>query len=304
MIYRNYLGLDLQSRTMRAVSLRRMGKSGVGLTGGRMLGLEDGILLPSFRSPNILDISRFIDSLHELLDPLAKREERISLALPEQSGVLFMAEIESILKSKKEGVEILKWQFRDKLPPDIDVQLDYQVVDRDETGRQKLLVAGMAMDVLKQYEEVLSEAGYGAEVIGFRSMALFNFYRSRFDVGENVALIQVEDDTLNFQYYQNRVLMFYRSRFIDDDVENIYRELSRTLAGEKERFSGMHKASVYLHSNWQKRDQLLPIIDSLFAREPILLDPSVEKMSQEVLSLPDPQARSLATAVGAAERLM
>ena len=175
---------------------------------------------------------------------------------------------------------------------------------RDETGRQKLLVAGMSMDVLRQYEEVLGEAGYGAEIIGFRSMALFNFYRSRFDVGENVALIQVEDNTLNFQYYQNRVLMFYRSRIIEDDAENIYRELSRTLAGEKERLTGMQKASVYLHTNWQERDELLPIIDNLFAREPILLDPPVEKMSQETLSLSDRQSRSLATAIGAAERLM
>jgi len=160
------------------------------------------------------------------------------------------------------------------------------------------------MDVLHQYEEILNEVGYGAEIIGFRSMALFNFYRSRIDVGDNVALIQIEDNTLNFQYYQNRILMFLRSRIIEDDVDNIYRELSRTIAGEKERFAGLPKASVYLHSNWQDREELFPIIDNLFAKEPVLLDPPIGIMSQDTLSLPERNSRALATAIGAAERLI
>ena len=139
MIYRNYLGLDLLPRAMRAVALRRHGKSTM-LTGGRLLGLDEGILTPSFRNPNIIDINRFIEGLQEILDPLAAKEERLSIALPEQSGLMLLAEIESVLKSKSEGIEVLKWQLREKLPDNVDLQIDYQVLARDETGRQKVLV--------------------------------------------------------------------------------------------------------------------------------------------------------------------
>ncbi len=303
MIFRNYLGLDIQPQALRAVSLRRSGKA-MTLTGGRLLGLDAEVLVPSFRNPNIRDIGRFVDGLHELLDPLAAGEERLSLALPEQCGIVLLAEIETVLKSKAEGIDVLKWQLREKLPADVELQLDYQVLDRDDSGRQKVLLAGMAVDVLRQYEEVIDQAGYGAEMIGFRSMALFNYYRPRFDAGDNLTLVHVEDDTLNLHYYQAGILSFQRSRIVGANIENVYREINRSLAGESEKLVGIERAAVYLHSNRDDRDEILRMIGSLFAQEPVLLNPAIEKLCTEPLALTDRQARSLVTAIGAAERLM
>ena len=303
MIYRNYLGLDIQPEAMRAVSLRRSGKS-TALAGGRLLGMEEGVLTPSFRNPNIGNIQLFIDNLHEVLDPLSGNEERISLALPEQCGIFLLAEIETILKSRAEGVDVLKWQLREKLPEDVDLQLDYQILSRDETGRQKVLVAGIAMDVLRQYEEVLAQAGFGAELIGFRSMALFNYYRPRIDTGDNFVLIQVDESSLNFQYYLNGTLVFHRSRQVGRDIENIYREINRSLAGEKDKLSGIHRAAIYLHTSREEQDEIQGVVNTLFSSEPVLLKPALEKMSREPLTLTDRQSASLVTAIGAAERLM
>ncbi len=303
MIYRNYLGLDIQPRTVRAVALQRHGTSAT-LSGGRLLGLDEGVLVPSFRNPNIVDTGRFVDGLHEILDPLAGKEERLSVALPEQSGILLLADVESVLKSKSEGIEVLKWQLREKLPEDVDLQIDYQVLDRDETGRQKVLVAAMSVDVLQQYEDVINQAGYGAELIGFRSMALYNYYRPHFDADESFVLLSVEDDALSFHYYLNNRLTFHRSRIVGGDIADIYREINRSLAGEKERMTGLSRASVYLHTNREDQDQLCQTLESLFASELSLLKPALEKLSMEPLTLTDRQSRSLVTAIGAAERLM
>lgn len=303
MIYRNYLGLDIQPQAMRAVALRRTGKKTT-LSGGRLLGLEEGVVVPSFRHPNIRDIDRFIANLQEILDPLASGEERISLALPEQCGILLLEDVESVLKSKNEGIEVLKWQLREKLPEGVELQLDYQVIDRDENGRQKVLVAGMSVDVLQQYEEVLNQAGYGAELIGFRSMALYNYYHPRVDMGENFALIHAEDESVSFYYYQNGALLFHRSRNVGKDIENLYREINRSLAGEAEKLSGLNRAAVYLHTNREDQDELLQILGPLFANEPQLLKASIEKLTVEPLTLTDRQSVSLVTAIGAAERLM
>ena len=303
MIYRTYLGLDLQPQAMRAVALRRQGKA-TALVGGRLLGLDEGVLVPSFRNPNICDIDRFIDNIHEILDPLASNEDRLSLALPEQTGIFLLAEVESALKSKAEGIDVLKWQLREKLPADMNLQLDYQILERDETGRQKVLVACMSMDVLEQYEEVINQAGYGAELIGFRSMGLFNYYRKRLDPGDSFALIQVEDSSMSFQFYHDRTLAFHRARDIGNDIENVYREISRSLAGEKERLSGLNRAPVYLHTNWDEKIELQQAMSSLFVNEPVLLNPSIEQLTEESLALTEKQSLSLVTAIGAAERLM
>jgi len=302
-IQRNYLGLDLQPQAMRAVSLRRSNK-GMTLVGGRILGMEEGVIVPSFRNPNIKNITRFVDNLHELLDPLAAGEERIALALPEQCGIVLLEEVEAVLKSKREGVEVLRWQLRDKLPADVDLQLDYQTLSRDESGRQKVLIAAMAYDVLHQYEEVINQAGFGAELIGFRSMALYNYYRPRVELGENCVIIQVEDEHLGFQVYQGGLLVFQRSRVVGTEIENIYREINRSLAGETGNLPGLNRANVFLHSNRENPGELIEMMQSLFVQVPVLLHPAVERMSAAPLLLNDRQAVSLATAVGAAERLI
>ncbi|PLX80429.1 MAG: hypothetical protein C0615_00870 [Desulfuromonas sp.] len=288
---------------MRAVALRHHRKSAT-LIGGRLLGLDEGVLTPSFRNPNINDIHLFIEGIREVLDPLAGGEQRVSLALPEQSGIQFLVDVESVLKSKAEGIEVLKWQLRDKLPDDVPLQLDYQILSRDESGRQRILLAGVSKDVLEQYEEVLNQAGYGAEMIGFRNMGLFNYYRSRFDTGENFVLIQIEDNNLNFQYYQNHMLSFHRSRVVGNNIEDVFREIRRSLAGEGEKMVGLSRASVYLHTNWEWTETMQDALSNLFANEPVALNPTIEKLSAEPLSLTERQSRSLVTAIGAAERLM
>lgn len=303
MIYRTYLGLDLQPQAIRAVALKRQRKSTT-LAGGRLLGLDEGVLVPSFRSPNICDVERFIDNVHEVLDPLTENEDRLSLALPEQAGLFLMVDVETPLKSKSEGIDVLKWQLRDKLPEELNLQIDYQILDRDETGRQKVFVVCMSVDVLQQYEDVINQAGYGAELIGFRSMGLFNYYRPRFDTGDNFALVHVEDGSLTLQYYQNHILTFHRSRQVGTDIENVFREISRSLAGEKEKLVGLDRAEVYLHTNWDDKEELQQALSQLFRSEPELLRPSIEKMTEESLALTEKQALSLVTAIGAAERLM
>lgn len=118
-------------------------------------------LSPSFRRENILDQDAFVSALREVLDPISGAEERLSLALPERAGRILLTQVETALVNKAEGVEILKWQLRDTLPADGALQLDYQILDRDESGRQHVLVSCITEEVLKQYEDCFNLAGYG-----------------------------------------------------------------------------------------------------------------------------------------------
>ena len=304
MIYRTYIGLDLQANMMRAVSMQRRGMS-LTLTDGRLIGLEQGVLSPSFRRENILDSEAFVAAVREVLDPISGVEERVSLALPERSGRILLTQVDTPLVNKSEGIEILKWQLRDALPADGELQLDYQIVDRDESGRQHVIVTCIAEDLLKQYEDCLNLAGYGAEKIGFRCLCQFNYYHNRLGSDADYVLILSEGQSLVMQVYQSGVPVYHRACETAVDAESVYRELSRVLSGERSRLGGLRRESIYLHSDLIDNDELLNVLKSVFEKESIfLLDPELSRLGSPLLSIDESQARSLITSVGAAELLM
>lgn len=304
MIRRTYLGLDVRPGELRAVALRRRGR-GSALQGGRVLPLAEGVLAPSAREPNIRDLRRFVDGLHEVLGPLAGREERVALSLPESAGRVVLTEVETAFKSKAEGVEILKWQLKGSLPFDPrEMQLDYQVLEKGETGRYRLAVALMARQVLDQYEEVFAGAGYSPAVIDFHPLHLYNYYRPRLDLGDAFVLVGAEDGELSLQYFQEQVLAFHRVRGGAGEPTQVFRELSRALVGCRDQFSAFRRAAVFVHSDWPETAPLLEAVRAAFERDVVLLDPHLDRLASAPLDLPAPQARGLAAAVGAAERMM
>lgn len=304
MIYRTYIGLDLQANVMRAVSMQRRGMS-LTLKDGRLIGLEQGVLSPSFRRKNILDTEAFVAAVHEVLDPISGAEERVSLALPERAGRILLAQVDTPLVNKAEGVEILKWQLREALPAEGEIQLDYQIVDRDESGRQNVIVTCVAEEVLKQYEDCLSLAGYGAEKINFRCLCQFNYYHNRLGADADYVLILSEGQSLVIQVYQAGVPVYHRACETAGDNESVYRELSRVLSGERSRLGGLRRESIYLHSDQIDNAELLNVLKSVFERDSIfLLDPELSRLGSPSLSIDESHARSLITSVGAADLLM
>jgi type IV pilus assembly protein PilM len=303
-IRRTYLGLDIRTRELRTVALHRKGRSS-SLAGGRIISLAEGVVAPSFREPNILNFRSFTDSLHEVLGPLAGREERIALSLPESAGRILLTEVETAFKTKEEGSEVLRWQLKSSVPFEpSDIRLDYQVLEKSDTGRQRLVVELISGKVLEQYEEVITEAGYNPTMVDFHSLNLYNYYRPRLDLGENFILVGIEGGTLSFQFFQSRTLAFHRVREVEANPGKVFRELNLTLVGCREKYSGFRRAAVFMHSDWEENGPLLEALTSAFERDVVLLDPHLERLTPASLDLPPWRSRSLAAAVGAAERMM
>lgn len=304
MIRRIYLGLDLGPEEIRAVALRRQGRSAA-LAGGRLLTLDRQVLVPNAREPNIRDRRRFIDSVREVLDPLAGREDRVALSLPEASGRLLFTDIEAPFRNLEEGREILKWQLKQSLPDEARaVQLDFQVIGRSETGRVRLLVALIGRPVLDQYEEVLAEAGYGAQLVDFHPLNLHNFYRPRLASGSDWTLVAIEQGNLSLQFFKGQAPVLLRTVQTDRDPARIFQEVSRTLASLGDHAAGLQRAPVYLHCDWPDSAAASEPVGAAFGRELTLLDAHLEDLAAGSLDLPDWRTRSLAAAIGAATRLM
>ncbi len=304
MIFRTYLGLDVRPGELRAVALRRRGK-GTTLTGGRIFDLAPGVLTPGLREPNIRDPRRFVEGVREVLAPLAGREERIALCLPETSGRVLLLETDTVFKSRSEGLEIVRWQLRNTLPGDLrDLQLDYQVLERGDSGRTRLVAALLSRPVLSQFEELLAEAGFAAAIIDFQSLHLYNYYRPRLEPGEDFVLIGVEGGLLSLQLFQGGILTFHRTRETAAEPPRIFQELRRSLAGGQEHHAALGRAPVYLHCDWEVREPVLEAVKSIFEKEVILLDPHLERLLPAQAQFSRSQAVRLVAAVGAAERMI
>lgn len=306
MIRRTYPALDITSGgELRSVSLHRKGR-GISLAGGRVISLKQGTLSLSLREPNVLEPRRFAEAVGEVLDPLAAGEERIALSLPDSVGRVLLTETESAFKSKKEGVEILKWQLKNSLPGDpAAVRLDYQVLKKSDTGRYTLAVSLIANRVLHQYEELLDEAGYHAVVVDFHSLHVYNYYRPRLDLGEDFILVGVEGGGLSIHFFQGGVLVFHRAREVQTSPLRVFQELSRSVVGCHENFPAFRRAAIFLHCDWPDRQPVVDAVRSAFERvEVVQLEPHLERLAPASVQTAAGSLRSLVAAVGAAERLL
>lgn len=302
MIRRTYVGLALGGEQLTAVALQRS-RPAVRLTGVRREALAGAIEL-SGKQPNVTDPRRFVEALRRTLDPLAGGEERVSLSLPDRVGRIYLLETESAFKTRQEGVDILKWRLKGSLPaPPQQVQLDYQILERRDDGRQRLIVAAIAHPVLEQFEELIETAGRQAVQIDFHSLSLYNYYRPRLDLGEEFLLIGMEQNQLSMMYFAGRVLAYQRVREISPEPEQLFRELSRSLVDASATYPAMQRCPVFAHFDAGLTETLRDVLVSTLEREVHVLDPQLKRFTGEA-TIGLPANGTVLAAIAAAEQLM
>lgn len=301
---RTYLGLDIRPDELRLVTMQRRGKQRL-LTGGRLLALDSGILQVGTRTPNISDLGLFAERLREILDPVAAKEERISVGLPDGAGRQLVTEVETAFKSRQEGQDILRWQLKSSLPTEPqDTHLDYQVLSQEDTGRYRLLVAVIARAVIEQYEAAFDQAGYQAVMLDFHSANLYNWYRHVAEMGNDFVLLAIDGASLSFRYMVDGLVVFQRSRHVGRDAEKMFQELNRSLSGARDQHPEISRALVYLHNDWQQDASLLSAAETVFEKDISPILPRFDHFGAVDFGVPGWRTRGLAGAAGAAERMM
>ena len=305
MLHRTYLGLEIRQQGLRAIAVQRRGKN-IALVGGQTLALAETVLQPGFSELNIAQPGPFVNAVKELLIPLAKRDNRIAVALPDCSGQLFLLDIETPFKNRVEGSEMIRWHLKDLLPVQSNrVALDFQILQETESGQKRVLVAVITRDVLAQYENLLEESGYAAAVVDFHSLALYNAYRMKIDLGRDFILIGVDGGQLSLLIFVNQILTFSRVRPISHDPRQVFQELSRSLVNYRHELSAFNRLTVYLHSDWPDHETLFPAVDSAFDQDVHRLTSPVSKlMNGHQLSFAGAEASDMAAALGVAERMI
>jgi type IV pilus assembly protein PilM len=300
---RFYVGVDVQPAGLFFAVLQR-NRPHTRLVGLRFESLE-GVLEASSRKPNVHDARRFVEGLRRGIDALAGQEERIALSLPDRSGRIYLTDIDSPFKSYDEGVEVLKWRLKTNLPaPPAQVQLDYQLFDKREDGRQRCIVAALAKPVLEQYEDLVNEAGRHAVQIDFHSLNLYNYYRPRLDLGDEFVLVSLEERMLSIQYVLGHSLCYQRVRESRMSPERAFREINRTLVEAYASFPSMKRCAVFAHVDPALRAEIDQLLSSAFERDVKCLDPGLKRFSGEGRTGGLQPVGAVVAALGAAERMM
>ena len=295
--------MDIQSDGLYLATLQR-NRPNNRLVGLRFESLE-GVMEISSRQPNIRDARRFIEGLRRGVKALAGEEERVAMSLPDRCGRIFLTDVDAPFKSHSEGVDILKWKLKANLPAaPAQVQLDYQVIDKRDDGRQRCIVAAISKVVLEQFEDLVQEADRHAISIDFHSLNLYNYYRPRLDLGEEFILVSLEKGLLCIQYILGRGLSYYRSRVIKMTPEKAFREITRTLVEAYEAFPAMRRCSVFAHVDPGLEGDLKDLLSVAFDREVKCLDPALKRFTGEARTGGLQPTGSVIAALGAAERLI
>lgn len=305
MLRRTYLGLEIRQHELRAIAVQRRGKN-IALIGGQVVALPEAVLQPGFKVANVTQPEQFVAALQGLLEPLAKRDSRIAVSLPDRTGQLFLLELENPFKNRSEGAELLRWHLKDKLPTQPKrVALDFQVLEENESGHKRILAAVIAQDVLSQYESLFEQAGYAATIIDFHSLALYNSYRTKIDLGRDFILIGVDGCQLSILVFVNQVLNFCRAKETSQEPQKIFQELSRSLVNYRNTQPAFSRMAVYLHSDWQDQDNLFTAVASAFDQKvQWLVSPVSKLMNGHQFAFTGAEASGMAAALGVAERLI
>ncbi len=305
MLGRNFIGLEIRRQGLRAVSLKRRGRHRT-LCGGQTLQFSEGVVSPTARELNVIDPEVFIDGIKEVLLPLAGREERVALCLPDASGHIFLLDIDTPFKNRQQGIDIIRWQLKEKLPDNYrTIEIDYQVLGTRESSSQLVLVSVIDKAIRNQYEELLTTAGFSVSLIDFQSLQIYNCYKSKVDMGNDFVFVALNQRQLNVLSVQNGMLDFHRSKAGMADPEAVFQEINRSLVTYRSEHNVYSRSTLFLQSDCEEQQNLSDAVASAFDREVQRLpSPLTTLAGQKNLTLSTAEAAGMAAAIGAAESLM
>ena len=301
---RAYIGLDIGASSLRAVSLQKK-RGTFSISRCRVAPFPmQKVFSSSATETNRFDKKLLTDSLASLLDSFADGEERVALSLPESMGRLILTEVDTAFKSKPEGRDFLRWRLKKLLPLDpADIHLDYQVLNKSGAP-QKVLVSMASRQMVEQLEEIFDEAGFFISVIDFHALNAFNYYHPLFEGENNFCFICYEDGILNFLYFADQALSYFRSRSIAGNNDTLFHEIQRSIIDCRNGHAEILLNPLFFHADGNLDTNLYSFLNSFFSGRTVFLEAGLENFFHKQPDFPPAISQTLVAAVGAAKRLM
>lgn len=260
----------------------------------------------SLREENVLNPKAFVAALRELHLKLPPHGRQVSLSLPDSTGRTMLLDIETRFKSRDEGAEIIRWKLKKSYPFDInEAHLDYQVIQEKETGEVSLLVSLIALPVVRQYEDLLVEAGLEPNRIDFTTFNLYTLFSQRLDLSENSILVTCHDGVVGILIFYNGKLEFCRIKELSGGISEpnrIFREINSSVLIFSEKFSGHSPTEAFCVYSEADAGGFSALVSEATGIDPVLLDAEKVVVRDNSPLTDGKTLRRYAAALGAAAR--
>jgi len=260
----------------------------------------------SLREENVLNPKAFVATMRELHLKLPPHDRQVSLSLPDSTGRTMLLDMETRFKSRDEGAEIIRWKLKKNYPFDInEAHLDYQVIQEKETGDVSLLVSLIARPVVRQYEDLLVEAGLEPSRIDFTTFNLYALFAQRLDLSENALLVTCHYGVVGILIFYNGRLEFCRVKELSGGISEpnrIFREINSSFLIFTEKFPGHSPTEAFCVYSEADAEAFSALVSEATGIAPVLLDAERVILRDNCPVIDGKTLRRYAAALGAAAR--
>lgn len=230
----------------------------------------------SIKETNIADPAVLQPLLAEAYARLGTDLKRVSLSIPDLAGRIMMLEMDTLPKSRAEGIEHVKWKLKKSFPVDLnDMHLDYQPLATNEQGGAKVIAAVISKGVISGYEDLFIAAGLEPAFIDFSTFNLYRLFAEKLEIQDDLTLVFLFRGNLTVMVFQDGLLDFHRSKSVAGsagDPVKLYREVNSSLLVYSDSRGGVKPQRIFYFSAPAERHLLRSVIFEAAGLEPLLID--------------------------------
>jgi type IV pilus assembly protein PilM len=260
----------------------------------------------SLRENNVQNPAAFVAAIRELYLKLLTNVRHVSVSLPDSTGRVILLDVETRFKSRDEGADIIRWKLKKNFPFDVnEAHLDYQVIKEKETGEISLLVSLIARQVVRQYEDLLAEAGLEPNRIDFTTFNLYHLFSQRLELAENFFVITCHGGMLGIMIFYDGMLEFCRTKELQDNMlesNRLFRELNSSFLVYQEKNPSHSSTEAFCIYSADDAEEFCALVAETTGLEPVLMDVERVVNRGKAPGVDKKTLRTLTAALGAAAR--
>jgi type IV pilus assembly protein PilM len=218
------VGIDIGSRTVKAVEIRRKGNH------AEVERVGTGTLPPdAIVDGEVMDREVVVECLQDILRENGFRSRHVASAISGRSVIVKRITLESM--SAEEAGEVIYWEAEQHVPYGIDeVSLDFQILGPTPEGKMDVLLVAAKRDTVEMHTSLLRDAGLLPFVVDVDSLAVQNAFEANYDSEreEKILLLNVGASVTNVNLLTGGAPLFTRDLSVAGNafIEEIQRVLS------------------------------------------------------------------------------
>jgi type IV pilus assembly protein PilM len=208
--------------------------------------LPGGAVAPSTVEPNIADAETVRGALARLRSRISPRGPSIALLVPDQVVRVFLLHFDTFPRDDEDAIPLLRWRLKKSVPFAVEeTAVSYMIQPAAAPGQSEgvdVLAAIARQRIIRQYEEIVEQAGYTPGVVLGSTLAVLPLLES----DRPTLLARLTGTTLSTAIVRGNLLCVYRCTEMGTDAARLE---AQALLDE------VYPAAAFFQDTWHENVQ-------------------------------------------------